>query len=208
FYCSSHPVHLNKLLIEMIFYKIFYFIVWINLLTEYVLSDSFYAVTAPGILKSNRKYTVAVSLDQADTRVNYTEQQYTIRISIEGLSFNASSDVQLQARETKLIDFYPSKLFMGQYKLIAEGIKGLLFRNESQLLVDPDAGPNIYIQTDKAIYKPLDLIQFRIVILDEHTRPLKLTEPIRVYIAVSKNIIRDSTEPNIISLSLYLSLSP
>ncbi|TMW44836.1 hypothetical protein DOY81_010086, partial [Sarcophaga bullata] len=146
----------------------------------------FYAVTAPGILKSNRKYTVAVSLDQADTRVNYTEQQYTIRVSIEGLSFNATSNVQLQAQETKLIDFYPSKLFMGQYKLIAEGIEGLLFRNESQLLVDPDAGPNIYIQTDKAIYKPLDLIQFRIVILDEHTRPLKLTEPIRVYITDNK----------------------
>ena len=132
---------------------------------------------------------MAVSLDQTDTQLNYTEQPSTIRISIEGLSFNASSDVQLHARETKLIDFYPSKLVHGEYKIIAEGIKGLIFRNESRLLIDSEAGPNIYIQTDKAIYKPLDLIQFRIVILDEHTRPLKLSEPIRVYIAVSKNIL-------------------
>ena len=170
---------------------------------------SFYSVIAPGVMKSNRKYTVAVSLDQVDTQLNYTEQQAIIRISIEGLSFNASSDVQLQGRETKLIDFYPSKAFSDEYefKLIAEGIKGLIFRNESRLLFDAAAGPNIYIQTDKAIYKPLDLIQFRVVILDEHTRPLKLSEPIRVYITVSKNIldihITDNGETNI-----NFSLSP
>lgn len=43
-----------------------------------------------------------------------------------------------------------------------------------------DKEPKIYIQTDKAIYKPGDLVQFRIVVLDENTRPVKLRKPMRL----------------------------
>lgn len=59
---------------------------------------------------------------------------------------------------------------------------------QSPLLVEDDAGPKIYIQTDKAVYKPQDLVQFRILFLDEHTKPLNISEPILVEIMVKLDL--------------------
>ncbi|KAI8124965.1 CD109 antigen [Lucilia cuprina] len=136
---------------------------------------NYYTIIAPGTIKSNRKYPVTVILHNAD-------EPCTMRVTIEGLSFNETKDVYVNPLESKLIEFMPHKLSPGEYKLKAEGISGLIFKNESILNVQSDYGPHIYIQTDKAIYKPKDLVQFRVVILDEHTRPLKIKEPIRIEI--------------------------
>uniref|UniRef100_T1PK35 TEP1-F n=1 Tax=Musca domestica TaxID=7370 RepID=T1PK35_MUSDO len=89
-------------------------------------------------------------------------------------------NVFLKPFESKAITFRPPKLTAGQHRLIVEGVSGLKFYNESELIAFPDAGPKIYIQTDKAVYKPGDEVQFRVVLLDEHTRPLQISEPIRV----------------------------
>lgn len=129
-------------------------------------------------MKSNRKYTVTITLHNSTTPC-------LIRISILGLSYNATNEVLLKQFETKNLEFFPPRLRDGDYKLLAEGVKGCVFRNESELLVESEAGPRIYIQTDKAIYKPLDLVNFRVIILDEHTRPLNIKEPIRIEIFVS-----------------------
>ncbi|XP_065356096.1 thioester-containing protein 1 allele S3-like [Calliphora vicina] len=104
----------------------------------------------------------------------------SLRVAIEGPSFNESKVVNLQPYESKLIQFLPKKLIQGNYKLKVEGLSGLSFKNESRLNVEPNYGPKIYIQTDKAVYKPQDLVKFRVVILDEHTRPLNIVEPVGV----------------------------
>lgn len=134
-------------------------------------------------MKSNRKYAVAVTLHSATTNC-------TICVSILGRSYNITDEVQVQPFQTKIIEFFLPKLEEGDYKLLSEGVKGCVFRKESVLLVEPDAGLKIYIQTDKSIYKPLDLVQFRVVILDEHTRPMDIEEPIRMEIFVSKMFAR------------------
>lgn len=108
-----------------------------------------------------------------------------MRVAIDGPSLNEFRDVYLQPYESKLIDFLPEKLKPGDYKLRAEGLVGLSFKNESRLIAYTNNGPKIYIQTDKAVYKPQDLVKFRVVILDEHTRPLNINEPVRVEIVVS-----------------------
>ncbi|XP_046810401.1 CD109 antigen-like [Lucilia cuprina] len=136
---------------------------------------SYYSIIAPGLMKSNRKYTVAVTLHDSSTPC-------TISIAIAGRSFNASDKVMLQPFESKNIVFFPPKLESGNYTLLAEGMDACAFRNQSELLIDSSAGPKIYVQTDKSVYKPLDLVQFRVVILDEHTRPLNIREPIRIEI--------------------------
>ncbi|XP_037809421.1 CD109 antigen-like [Lucilia sericata] len=134
---------------------------------------TYYSINAPGVIKSNRKYSVFAALHEANGPCS-------LRIIIEGPSYNEYKDIDLQPFESKLIHFFPKKLLHGNYKLIAEGLSGLIFKNESRLNAYPDYGPKIYIQTDKAIYKPQDLVKFRIVILDEHTRPLNTEEPIDV----------------------------
>uniref|UniRef100_A0A1I8NLA8 TEP1-F n=1 Tax=Stomoxys calcitrans TaxID=35570 RepID=A0A1I8NLA8_STOCA len=136
-------------------------------------SESYYSIIAPGVIKSYRKYTVAVALHEAN-------QPATIKISIEGLS--AVEEVTVQPYETKNVHFNISKLERANYYLIAEGISGISFYNSSVLNCEPDAGPHIYIQTDRAIYKPGEVINFRVVIIDENTKPFKTSEPIEVEI--------------------------
>ena len=92
--------------------------------------------------------------------------------------------------ELKSLDFLPKKLRSGDYKLIAEGLSGLDLKVESKIYSVSNEGPHIYIQMDKAIYKPRDLVQFRVVILDEHTRSLNIKEPVHVDILVSAECLR------------------
>ncbi|XP_037812884.1 pregnancy zone protein-like [Lucilia sericata] len=135
----------------------------------------YYSINAPGVIQSNRKYSVLVALHEASGPCS-------IRITIEGPSYNEFKDIELQPYESKLIDFLPKKLLHGGHKLIADGLTGCSFKNESILNVRADFGPKIYIQTDKAIYKPQDVVNLRVLILDEHTRPLNIHEPISVEI--------------------------
>lgn len=148
------------------------------MITNLNLFKSFYSINAPGTIKSNRKYSVVLALHEAS-------ESCSIRITVEGPNFNDTKEVTLQPYESKLIDFLPNKLITGDYTLKAEGISGLRFENSSRIYAIGTYGPKIYIQTDKAIYKPQDIVRFRVVLLDEHTRPLHIEEPISVDILVS-----------------------
>uniref|UniRef100_A0A1I8MYQ6 TEP1-F n=1 Tax=Musca domestica TaxID=7370 RepID=A0A1I8MYQ6_MUSDO len=136
---------------------------------------SYYSVLAPGHIQSNRNYTVLVTIHQSPEPVK-------VNVTIEGPTFEIHEEVFLNPFESKAITILPPKLTDGEHKLIVQGVSGLRFYNESELIEIVDAGPTINIQTDKAVYKPGDLVQFRVVLMDEHTRPLKISEPIRVEI--------------------------
>lgn len=129
------------------------------------------------MIKSNRKYSVLVALHES----NGTS---SIRVGIEGPSFKDSKDVHLKPYEYQVVDFFPKMLQSGSFVLKAEGLDGLIFKNETIIYSIYYEGPKIYIQTDKAIYKPQDLVKFRFVLLDEHTRPLHIETPIHVDILV------------------------
>lgn len=60
------------------------------------------------------------------------------------------------------------------YKFVAESLSGLIFKDESTLEIETKT-VSIFIQTDKAIYKPGDSIKFRILILDQKLKPVSLT---------------------------------
>lgn len=70
-----------------------------------------------------------------------------------------------------------------QFKLIAEGIKGIFFRKEASIKINKKA-ISILVQTDKAIYKPGDLIRFRVLILDSHLKPANIDDSLTVFISV------------------------
>ena len=89
-----------------------------------------------------------------------------------------------------MLDFYPPKLKQFDvYQLVATSIHGIRFDQSHFLNVEDDAGPKIYIETDKGKYLPGDLVLFRVVILDENAKPMNIFEPIKVEIFVSIKIL-------------------
>ena len=77
------------------------------------------------------------------------------------------------------------ELDFGEYNLTAEGLTGIIFKNTTKLNVE-QTFYSIYIQTDKATYKPGDLVRFRVLVLDSNTRPFKeLGKDIEIHLIVS-----------------------
>ncbi|KAM7354726.1 thioester-containing protein 1 allele R1-like [Cochliomyia hominivorax] len=145
-----------------------------------VMCRSYYTILAPGTIKSHRKYSTSVTLHAADGPA-------TIRLGIlrtpKLLMFQ---DVTLEPYQNKVVDFHLPEL-SGQYELIAEGIEGLHFKNSSRLLVDDVKPLRVYMQTSKGVYKPGDLVKFRVFILDINLRPITLKEPVKVQIMDGHN---------------------
>lgn len=88
--------------------------------------------------------------------------------------------------ETKLIVLPIEELSVNGYiKFIAEGISGINFKNFTLLNVE-SKNYSIFIQTDKAIYKPSESIKFRILVLDFDLKPIELEEKwLKVFIMVN-----------------------
>lgn len=101
-----------------------------------------------------------------------------------------SEDVTLQPFETKLVHFAPPKLYeQFEYELRADAWKGLALSESRKLYALEMGGPRIYIESDKSLYKPEDMVQFRVIILNEHVKITKIVEPIRIQILVSSRNI-------------------
>lgn len=82
---------------------------------------------------------------------------------------------------TENVEFEVPKLASGDYNLTAVGVSGVVFRNTTKLN-HADEKPSVFVQTDKATYKPADLVQFRVLFLDENTRPARIDGTISVVI--------------------------
>lgn len=68
---------------------------------------------------------------------------------------------------------------------MAKGLSGIVFEHESQLSVE-SKNVSLFIQTDKAIYKPGETIRFRVLVLDRFLRPAEIKkDDLIVYITVS-----------------------
>lgn len=135
---------------------------------------SLYSVIGPGTIRSNYKYNVAVSVHKA-------EGKSVIKVGITGPSYNETKQIEVEPMSTKNVEFEVPKLSSGDYNLTASGIEGIIFQNSTKLNY-ADNKPSTYIQTDKATYKPADLVQFRVIFLDANTRPAVIDSPIKIEI--------------------------
>lgn len=142
-----------------------------------------YSIVAPEVIRPNSEYHVAVSLHESSTPCE-------IRVGIEGTAnrYENFRDVNLQPYTSQLLRFSTGYMEPGQYRLNAEGLSGIDFRNEKPLsLVLKNA--SIFVQTDKAIYKPGDVVNFRILVLDLNMKPVPSLEPINIFITVRKTTL-------------------
>jgi CD109 antigen len=71
----------------------------------------------------------------------------------------------------------------GNYNVSVRGTGGLEFQNTTELSY-VHKSYSVLIQTDKAIYKPGDTIQFRCLALNKHLKP-SVSAALDVFISVS-----------------------
>lgn len=116
---------------------------------------------------------------------NQTEPT-TIKLSIQDdKNYKNEKEVIVNNEQPQLIslqlgDIKPN----GNYKVVAEGLSGIIFKNESSLSVEKK-NVSLFIQTDKAIYKPGETIRFRVLVLDQLLRPAPIKKgDLLVYIVV------------------------
>ncbi|XP_055840284.1 CD109 antigen isoform X8 [Episyrphus balteatus] len=139
-----------------------------------VQCNGLYTIVAPGTLRSKSDYHVSVSVHDAPSACK-------IKVGLSGPEFDKSETVEVPPKSSKVIMFQVPKLKDGDYNLTAEGLSGIEFKNTTKLNFAAEQ-VSIYVQTDKATYKPGDKVQYRVLVLDKNTRPAKIDGPVKISI--------------------------
>lgn len=130
----------------------------------------YYTIVAPGTIQSNSDFGATVTL-------HGNSEPAVIKIGISGPSYNETKTVEVQPFGSEIVEFDVPPLEDGEYELQTEGLKGLIFERHSKLTVGKEL-PKVYIQMDKALYKPGDVVQYRIMALDVGAKPANVKEPL------------------------------
>ncbi|XP_037031199.1 CD109 antigen-like isoform X2 [Bradysia coprophila] len=142
--------------------------------------EGHYTIIAPQNIRAHSDYHVSASLHDAN-------EPSTIRLTVKNdRGFRDSKEVTVQPYTTKMVSFSTGDLQHGDYSIVAEGVSGIIFTNESSITLHEKA-QTVLIQTDKAMYKPGDKVNFRILVLDLNLKPNAIRGDMRVFMSDSSN---------------------
>lgn len=147
-----------------------------------VTAESYYSIIAPKVIRADSEYHVAVSTTGVST-------PSTIYIELNGLLdngeiFNVSQVIRVQPYMTRILQFEIGDIIPGKYQLIARGLSGIEFSN-SKSIDYVLKSYSVFIQTDRAIYKPGNKVMFRCILLNSRLRPT-LERLVDIYITDGK----------------------
>lgn len=168
------------------------------------LCFSYYTVTASKVFRSNSPYHISVSshdaTSAAEIEVGITGDQSgvgaysnlkTITVVPDGTKL-----VEIDVSYSKiLVNSFLIKLLIilqvgpltdGTYNLTARGISGFIFLNNTEITLQKKSF-SVFIQTDKAIYKPGDTVNFRVLLLDSNLKPFPVKGDVLVHIQDAKD---------------------
>lgn len=129
----------------------------------------FYTIVAPEHIRPHLDYRVSITLHD-----NVEPAKFRLTIQ-DGLEYKNGKEVTVTSNQTEFVTLRIDDLDVTKgYKFVAEGLSGFVFKNESDLKIE-SKNVSIFIQTDKAIYKPGETMKFRVLVLDSELRPVKLT---------------------------------
>ncbi|KAF5295443.1 hypothetical protein FQA39_LY13104 [Lamprigera yunnana] len=147
-----------------------------------VLGQGFYKVIAPRVVRPNSEYHAAVTIQEtsAPTIVNITISG----ISTDGKPFNAYDSFTVLPYITKIARLEIGNIEPGNYRLLAQGSGGVQFQSVSPLTFIHKSY-SVFIQCDKAVYKPGHKLLFRVIVLNSQLRPSVdvRNEPFMVHIS-------------------------
>ncbi|VVC42395.1 Alpha-2-macroglobulin, thiol-ester bond-forming,Alpha-macroglobulin, receptor-binding,Alpha-2- [Cinara cedri] len=130
--------------------------------------NGFYTIVGPKVLRPNSEYHVAVSTQG-------TVSPTTVVVEVGGKqdsggALKVTQFVKVDPYSTKIVRLEIGDVGPGNYNLTARGSGGLEFVN-STALEYVHKSYSVFIQTDKAVYKPGHKVQFRAIVLNSHLKP-------------------------------------
>ncbi|KAI5743739.1 hypothetical protein M8J77_021636 [Diaphorina citri] len=172
-------------------------------------AENYYTVVAPKVLRPNGEYHVAVS-----TQAVSEATQVSVEVGGKqdsGGEFRTKQLLSVDPFSTRIVKLDIGDLGPGQYNLTVKGSGSLNFYNSTGL-VYVHKSYSVFIQLDKAIYKPGDLVRFRAIVLNSHLKP-SVTGALEIFITDGKgNRIKQWTRAlttrGVFSADLQLSKSP
>lgn len=130
------------------------------------------------MIKLKEKFPVLVT---AQGYEKPTEFQISIKGHSDGdVKYENIQNVTFKNDRTQQIVFDLSKQELGSYYLEAKSLSDNLTQYSVNLHMATKKY-SVFIQTDKAMYKPGDKVQFRVLVLDSETRPFK-SQKIEIFI--------------------------
>ncbi|XP_041780463.1 CD109 antigen-like isoform X9 [Anopheles merus] len=144
-----------------------------------VQCEGHYSIVGAKLLRPNSEYHVAVTNQDVSEPI-----RFSLAIT-DASSVIVKQEITLNTGETRLVPFAIGDIPESSYKLVAEGLSGLTFKNETDLEYQQKSF-SVFVQTDKSIYKPGDTVRFRVLVLDPNTKPLQKADNISVHINDAK----------------------
>lgn len=143
-------------------------------------------------IRPNRPYTVAF--------VNPLDKTVKLKLSLQctdsgDIVFNRESTLGLNRKSGKKVPFsVPSIPHDSSCTFSAINDGGDVMVNHEVDLEIPEKTVSIFIQTDKPVYKPGDVLRFRVVVVDIETKPVNNIKTIEVIIKdTDENTVRHWT---------------
>ena len=129
-----------------------------------------YTLIAPAKLRPNSNYHVSISLHPTANESMY----FDLKVSISGDNqyHTANASATLRPGETRILPFEIGA-WRGnkcQLTLVGKG-RDTTIRNKADLEFEPKSC-SVFIQTDKAIYKPGQTILFRLIVVNSALLPV------------------------------------
>lgn len=153
---------------------------------EAVIEDFYYTILASKNFRSNSDYVVQLTLlkGNADSRSEPIEVSVVIEDEQDENDFRVEKVVELELNQTKSVALPIGNISSENcYKLIVEGLKGIQLKCEASLDVQTK-NVALFIQTDKAIYKPNDVVKFRVLAVNQQLKPAPI-ENLNIIVSVS-----------------------
>lgn len=151
-----------------------------------ILDKNFYTIVAPQSLRPDTDYKLTLTLHDSEDKLSVPcVAKISIRNEDDASKYNIDKEVTLDVNTTKELVIPIGDIPVNcNYKLVAEGLSGIMFKHEASLNIE-SKNYSIMIQTDKAMYKANDVVRFRVLVLNTKLCPAQLTkDTLNVYVTV------------------------
>ncbi|KAK4880764.1 hypothetical protein RN001_008910 [Aquatica leii] len=144
------------------------FVVFAGVFLPNAFGQEYYKVIAPRVIRPNSEYHAAITIQETSTPT-------TVNVSLLGLantgkSFEAHDSITVLPYNTKIANLRVGNIEPGNYRILIRGYGGMQFQATTPLTYIHKSY-SVFIQTDKAVYKPGHKIMFRVIILNPQLRP-------------------------------------